>query len=92
MRTGLALLLAAVTAVACAASQPPPRLDESGAIAVARAEVARRETGWKDVEYSARASAESWVVTAWRLPKTPGGTRVITVGTDGKVLRYERGE
>jgi hypothetical protein len=32
------------------------------------------------------------VVVLWRIPETPGGFRVVTVGNSNKVLRVEPGK
>jgi hypothetical protein len=77
-----------------ASSNPPnePALDEARVLAIARAAVATNDT-WLDraeFETPELESDGSWVVSDWRLPKTPGGNRVITVDPKGLIRHYVR--
>jgi hypothetical protein len=74
------------------ASQPPA-LTEAEVLALARQAVATNDT-WLDraeFETPRRRPDGSWSVLVWRLPKTPGGHRVIRISDQGQVTSYFRG-
>jgi hypothetical protein len=62
------------------------------AITVARNEAKKRQLGLDRAEWEAKLVGSDWVVTAWRLPKTPGGFVTITVSGNGRVAVAEHGE
>ena len=33
-----------------------------------------------------------WEILIWRLPKTPGGPRLVILSPEGQVLEYHRGK
>ena len=66
------------------------KIDEAEASAIAMAEVLERE-GWKadELDLSPRQSTgDVWRIVVWRMPRGPGGSRVIELASDGTVLRY----
>jgi hypothetical protein len=68
-------------------------LDNARIIAIARQAVEANDT-WADrAEFEApeRNADGSWSVLVWRLPKTPGGHRLISIDQEGKVTSYTRG-
>jgi hypothetical protein len=68
-------------------------LDETKVLAIARQAVATNDT-WVDraeFEYPEREPDGSWSVLVWRIPKVPGGHRVIYIDEKGKVTDYFRG-
>ena len=68
-------------------------LTEAEVVAIARQAVATNDT-WLDraeFETPRRRPDGSWSLLVWRLPKTPGGHRVIHINDQGQVTRYFRG-
>jgi len=92
------MLLAAV--VGCAETSPKPgvggasaSLDEAKVLKIAREAVAANDDWISRAEFETpvhRADG-SWNVDVWRLPKTPGGDRLILINEKGEVTRYIRG-
>ena len=71
----------------------PPVLTEAEVVAIARQAVATNDT-WLDraeFETPRRQPGGSWSVLVWRLPKTPGGHRIIHINDQGQVTAYFRG-
>ncbi len=71
----------------------PTPLTEAAVLAIARQVVATNDT-WLDraeFETPRRQPDGSWSVLVWRLPKTPGGHRVIRISEQGQVTGYFRG-
>ncbi len=69
----------------------PKAIDEARAIEIAKILVADKET-WADrAEYTAKKAGEGWSVMVWRIPKTPGGHRLISLTREGKLVKYVRG-
>jgi hypothetical protein len=77
----------------------PPATDQTTALsgaevlAIARQAVATNDT-WLDraeFETPRRQADGSWSVLVWRLPKVPGGHRVIHINDKGQVTSYHRG-
>jgi hypothetical protein len=68
-------------------------LDAERVLAIARAAVATNDTWLDKAEFETpkRKADGTWSVMVWRLPKTPGGHRLITVDATGKVTDYMRG-
>ncbi|MBC8063537.1 MAG: hypothetical protein H7Y17_01805 [Chlorobia bacterium] len=67
--------------------------EERSILAIARKAVQKNDT-WIDkaeFEQPRKASDGSWTVLVWRLPKTPGGHRVIRIDRMGRVIDYLRG-
>ena len=99
MRIFTLIILAAV-AVGCAPTPSTQRatigsgvLDEAGVLAIARAAVATNDS-WLDraeFETPRRQPDGSWRVLVWRIPKTPGGHRFISIDQKGRVTDYGRG-
>jgi hypothetical protein len=93
----LILLLAA--AAGCArpsstreAAVPTGILDEAQVLAIARAAVATNDTWLDRAEFEKpQRDGSGWSVNVWRLPKTPGGDRLILIDEHGSVTKYLRG-
>jgi len=71
----------------------PQALDEAKVTEIARRAVAANDS-WVDraeFERPQRLPDGSWSVMVWRLPKTPGGHRVILINDKGQVTAYHRG-
>ena len=92
-------IVLAVIAVGCGGTSRPQgmtsvgALDEARVLAIARAAVATNDTWVESAEFQSprRERDGSWSLTVWRLPKTPGGFRDISIDTNGTVTRYYRG-
>ena len=70
--------------------QPPSSLSEGRAKEVAKREALAK--GWKRVEVSkVRFQEGVWLITVWRLPKTPGGFALVEVSEDGQLLSFKHG-
>jgi hypothetical protein len=68
-------------------------VDEAKVLEIARQAVALNDT-WVDraeFERPKRQPDGSWSVLVWRLPKVPGGHRVIRIDENGRVTAYIRG-
>jgi hypothetical protein len=66
------------------------QISKEESITLAKEEVIRR--GWKDFEVgSASLHDGRWLVTIWRLPKTPGAHATIEVSAQGKVIGFTSG-
>jgi hypothetical protein len=94
------VIIQAAVAVGCAptSSKQQPNfdggvLDDSAVLAIARAAVAKNDTWVAQAEFETpkRQSDGSWRVLVWRLPKTPGGHRFISIDQNGRVTDYGRG-
>jgi hypothetical protein len=73
----------------CSRKENSPK--EPLAIATAKQE-ARKHWNCKTVEVSrARKTDGRWIVTMWRIPKTPGDFLIIEVEENGNVIRTLRG-
>jgi len=74
-------------------SSHPTALNEREVVAIARQAVATNDTwlGRAEFETPRRRPDGSWSVLVWRLPKTPGGHRVIHINDQGLVTGYLRG-
>jgi hypothetical protein len=74
------------------ATQPSGRpIYEQQALAIARKAVEANDT-WADrATYEARLIEPGWTVTVWRQPTVPGGFRIVTIDSNGKVTNYYRG-
>ena len=68
-------------------------LGEARVLAIARAAVAMNDTWLYRAEFEEpkRQADGSWSVLVWRLPKTPGGHRFISIDIEGRVTQYGRG-
>ena len=77
----------------------PPATDQTTALsgaevlAIAQQAVATNDNwlGHAEFESPRRQADGSWSVLVWRLPKTPGGHRVIQINDKGQVTSYHRG-
>jgi hypothetical protein len=68
-----------------------PEIDKEQAVAVARQEATRR--GWREIEVESVNREEGcWVISLWRLPKTPGGHATVEVSVEGKLVRFVSGK
>jgi hypothetical protein len=68
-------------------------LDHAKVLAIAREAVATNDT-WLDraeFETPERQADGTWSVLVWRVPKVPGGHRLITIDDKGKIKNYIRG-
>ena len=106
MQKSLLLLLAALALAAGCGHRSHPdataplavtgqmaTLTETEVLAIARQAVTTNDT-WLDraeFEPPKRRPDGSWSVLVWRLPKTPGGHRVISISEQGQVTGYFRG-
>ncbi len=99
MRAFACLLLAAIAAScshAPTSRQPPAQnaaLDRAVVLAIARDAVRTNDTWFDRAEFEApaRQADGSWSVLVWRLPKVPGGQRLISIDEQGRVTAYYRG-
>ena len=66
-------------------------LVESSVVAIAKVAVAENDTWSDQAEYTVTKETTSWTVLVWRIPKQPGGFRIISIDHEGKILDYERG-
>ena len=68
-------------------------IDETRVLAIARQAVATNDTWVERAEFERpkRQSDGSWSVLVWRLPKVPGGHRIIRIDKEGTVTAYIRG-
>jgi hypothetical protein len=68
-------------------------LDPAKVLAIAREAVATNDTwvDWAEFEAPKREANGNWTVLVWRLPKVPGGHRVVTIDDTGKIKTYFRG-
>ena len=74
-------------------SKPVTQLpDDSAVLQIAKAEIKKRESWTTDAEYEIELIEKKWNVTVWRLPKTPGGVRYMTIDDCGKVIEYTKGK
>jgi hypothetical protein len=75
------------------AMRQPTALTEAQVLASAREAVATNDTWLERAEFEApkRQADGSWTVWVWRLPKTPGGHRIISISEEGQVISYFRG-
>lgn len=75
--------------------EPVGKLSATQALEVARRAVAENDTWLDRAEFeSPQRNSENagWSVMVWRLPKTPGGHRLIEIDDAGKVIAYHRGK
>lgn len=80
------------TEVAAPRTAATAALDEGKVIAIARQAVATNDTWVTRAEFETpRHDGSGWSVLVWRLPKTPGGHRVILIDRTGRVTEYLRG-
>lgn len=92
-------VLAPLVAILAACSGTPKPdaasvLTDKEVLAIAREAVANNETWLDQAEFDAPKRGEgaaNWTVMVWRLPKTPGGFRVVAVDDAGQVVSYMRG-
>jgi hypothetical protein len=71
----------------------PAALTEAQILVIARQAVATNDTWLERAEFATPKQRPdgSWSVLVWRLPKTPGGYRVISISEQGQVTGYFRG-
>ena len=70
-------------------------VDEAGVLALARAAVATNDTWIDRAEFQTphhETNGTGWSVLVWRLPKVPGGHRLILINETGRVTDYIRGK
>ena len=67
-------------------------LDQPEILEIAKAEIKMRENWTNDAEYEIELVEKKWDVIVWRLPKTPGGQRYITIDDLGNVIEYTKGK
>jgi hypothetical protein len=80
--TLLVLILACVTLVGCS-SPEVHRGNDPVYVAKLKAE----SWGWKKVSIeNVQFEGGRWLVTVWKLPKTPGDNATIEISEDGRVL------
>jgi len=94
------LIVACLVFVSCshqldgsAPSAHQPSAVESRIIEIARQAVATNDTWGQSAEFEApqKQADGTWSVTVWRLPKTPGGFREVSIDQNGRVTSYYRG-
>ena len=66
-------------------------VNEANVLAIAKREVANRETWGDRAKYDITFDKQQWNVVVWRLPETPGGCRYISIDHTGAVVEYTRG-
>jgi len=96
----LSLILFATVVVGCSRTSPTPTpggavLDEARVLAVARAAVATDDSWIDRPEFQTphhETNGSGWSVLVWRLPKMPGGHRLILINETGRVTDYIRGK
>jgi hypothetical protein len=94
-----ASILLAVLVFGCARKPSTPTeaalpLDATKVVAIARQAVATNDTWLAQAEFETpqhETNGSGWSVLVWRLPKTPGGHRLILIDETGKVTDYIRG-
>ncbi|MGZ4974153.1 MAG: hypothetical protein ACXWDN_15435 [Limisphaerales bacterium] len=70
-------------------------LDSAKVLAIARHEIATKETWDNQAEFETpkyHTNTSSWSVFVWRLPKRPGGHRLIRIDETGRVTDYIDGK
>jgi hypothetical protein len=103
----LVLLLALATGAGCGRSvstrveslvpepiapRAPSTLDEAQVLEIARQAVAANDTWIDRAEFETpRRTDSGWTVLVWRLPKMPGGHRLVLIDATGQVTGYLRG-
>jgi hypothetical protein len=69
------------------------RIPAGEAQSIAEAEVIKRESWRHWTTESAHLDDDgNWQIVIWRLPKVPGGFRVVFVDPSGNVLHYQIGQ
>ena len=63
-------------------------ISEDEAIEIAKQEIRKRETWNSETECSVSRTKDGCNVMVWRLPKVPGGHRLIEISNKGEVLDY----
>ena len=99
MRLFVSIMLLAV-AVGCARSsgtrtEVASPLDLAKVAAIARQAVTTNDTWVARAEFETphhETDGSGWSVLVWRLPKTPGGHRLILIDETGRVTAYIRGK
>jgi hypothetical protein len=79
---------------AAASTSEPGGLEEGKILTIARQAVATNDTWLDRAEFELpkhQADGSGWSVHVWRLPKTPGGDRLIKIDEKGQVTEYLRG-
>ena len=68
-------------------------VDEAKVLAIARQAVATNDTWVDQAEFETprRQGDGTWSVVVWRLPKVPGGHRLVIIDDTGKIRNYIRG-
>ena len=68
-------------------------LDKAKVLAIARQAVSTNDSWLDRAEFQTpeRRPDGSWSVLVWRLPKVPGGYRLILIDEKGRVTTYDRG-
>ena len=102
--TAACLCIAVALACGCAATSStgaapqstsvsePSTLTEAQVIAIARKAIAANDTWLAQAEFEPPKRTDTgWSVLVWRLPKTPGGHRLILIDAAGNVTAYMRG-
>ena len=85
------VLVVTVFAVAFWFGCPSNHSEEQRVISLAKQEYTKRG-GTGEVECNASKHGNMWVVTIWRLPKTPGGFVTLDISSDLKVNGYYPGD
>ena len=67
-------------------------LGEAQALAIARQAVTTNDTWVDRATFEAQRDGRGWSVHVWRLPKTPGGDRIVLIDETGRVTAYYRGQ
>jgi hypothetical protein len=87
MRQTLVVLVLASLLIGAAEKKA---IGEKQAVAIARAEVKKRE-GWRNTDARAAMLDGQWVVTVHQDENTPGIYRVVILSLDGALMKYQAG-
>jgi len=90
-----AFILLVVFVSACTRTEAAPPLDAAKVVSIARQAVATNDTWLARAEFETprhETNGSGWRVMVWRLPKSPGGHRLILIDESGKVTHYIRGK
>jgi hypothetical protein len=68
-------------------------LDAAKVTAIARQAIATNDTWIARSEFNIHRHETngSWSVLVWRLPRTPGGHRLVLIDETGRIIQYVRG-
>lgn len=71
--------------------EPDEGLTLENARKIAETAIKERE-GWKNLSSEGKHSADAYLITVWREPRSPGGFRLVTVDLKGEINSIEAGK